>query len=213
MAVTRERFAQGMTYDQFKAMTSNLNAFEKSDQAVQLSDADLAPFKKLSQPVSVLVIITETCPDVVMNLPILDRIARETGKLDLRIFLRDDHKDLMAQYMNGAYESVPVFAFFDSAWNPVGVFIERPRAVTKLREQKAREIYASDPDFGSPDAAPADLSDEVRARLQTAIRQMRADTLGAYARETIRELGEVADEISRGVIQPAWRGNLAAVAA
>src|SRR5579885_1558714 len=101
MAVTRERFTQGMTYDQFKAMTSNRKAFEASDQNVQLGEADLAPFKKLPHALDVVVVITETCPDVVMNLPILDRVARETGKLSLRIFLRDDNKDLMAEYMNG----------------------------------------------------------------------------------------------------------------
>src|SRR5438093_7977536 len=110
MAVTRERFNQGMSYDQFKAITTNLKAFEASDANVELSQDDLAPFNRLSSPLDVLVIVTETCPDVVMNLPILDRIARETAKLNLRIFLRDDNKDLMAQYMNGRYQSVPVFA-------------------------------------------------------------------------------------------------------
>jgi hypothetical protein len=212
MAVTRERFDQGMTYDQFKAMTSNSKAFESSEANIQLSDADLAPFRKLPHNLDVLVVITETCPDVVMNLPILDRIARETGKLTPRIFLRDDHKDLMAEYMNGPYESVPVFAFFDPNWSPVGVFIERPKAVTELRQRKTEEIYASNPAFGSPDAPPSNLSDDVRGQLQQAIRQMRADTSKDYARETIRELGAMADAIARGV-GAGWRGNLAAVAA
>jgi len=211
MAVTRERFNQGMTYDQFKAMTSNLKAFEASEANLQLGETDLAPFRKLPQNLDVLVVITETCPDVVMNLPILDRIARETGKLNPRIFLRDDNKDLMAQYMNGPYESVPVFAFFDQNWSQLGVFIERPKAVTELRQRKTAEIYASNPAFGSSDAAPSDLPDDVRAQLQQAIRQMRADTMKDYAHETIRELGDMAEAMARGTA--GWRGNLAAVAA
>ena len=211
MAVTRERFNQGMTYDQFKAVTSNLKAFEASEGNIQLVDADLTPFRSLPHNLDVLVVITETCPDVVMNLPILDRIARESGKLNVRIFLRDDNKDLMAQYMNGPYESVPVFAFFDSSWNQLGVFIERPKAVTELRQRKTEEIYASNPAFGSPDAPPSELSDEVRAQLQQAIRQMRADTMKDYARETIRELGDMAQVMARG--GAGWRGNLAAVPA
>jgi len=215
MTVTRERFNQGMTYEQFKAKTTNLKAFEASDANVELSEADLAPFKRLTDPLDVLVVVTETCPDVVMNLPILERIARESGKLTVRIFLRDDNKDLMDQYMNGPYESVPVFAFFDRNWNQVGVFIERPRAVTQLRERKTREIYASNPAYGSPDAPPSDLSDEIRGQLQQAIRQMRTDTAVDYARETKRELGEMAAEMARGatISQSQWRGNLAAVPA
>ena len=51
-------------------------------------------------------------------------------------------------------------------------------SLTRLREQKTREIYASNPDFGSPDAPPTDLSDETRAQLQQAIRQMRAQKTG-----------------------------------
>jgi hypothetical protein len=211
MAVTRERFNEGMTYDQFKAITSNLKAFEASEAAIQLGETDLAPFKKLTKALDVLVVITETCPDVVMNLPILDRIARETGKLNPRIFLRDDHKDLMAEYMNGPYESVPVFAFFDESWNQLGVFIERPRAVTELRQRKTQEIYASNPKYGSPDAAPSDLPEDVRAALQQAIRQMRAETMKDYAHETVRELGDMAEAMASG--GAGWRGNLAAVAA
>jgi hypothetical protein len=211
MAVTRERLNQGMTYDQFKAITSNLKAFEASEANIQLADADLTPFRSLPHNLDVLVVITETCPDVVMNLPILDRIARESGKLNVRIFLRDDNKDLMAQYMNGPYESVPVFAFFDPSWNQLGVFIERPKAVTELRQRKTEEIYASNPAFGSPDAPPSELSDEVRAQLQQAIRQMRTDTGKDYARETVRELGDMAAAMARG--GAGWRGNLAAVAA
>src|SRR5581483_2386033 len=215
MAVTRERFNQGMTYEQFKAMTRNREAFERSEQALSLQDGDLAPFARLPRPLNVAVIITESCPDVVMNLPILDRIARESGQLRLRIFLRDDNKDLIAQYMNGPYESVPVFVFFDEDWNERGVWIERPRAVVEMRERRTREIYASDPEFGSPDAPPADLPDDLRGRLQAAIRDMRVETGPLYARETIRDLGQMMDEIGHdpAPIRPQWRGNLAAVPA
>src|SRR5947208_12131390 len=84
----------------------------------------------------VLVLVTETCPDVITNLPILVRIARETGNFEPRIFMRDDNKDLMAQFMNGPYESVPVFAFFDADLTLHGVFIERPPSVTVLPTEK-----------------------------------------------------------------------------
>ncbi len=216
MGVTRERFNQGLTYEQFKGvLKGNREQFEANDAKLELSDADLAPFRALPTTLDVVVVVTETCPDVIMNVPILNRIAQETGKLNPRIFLRDDNKDIMSQYMNGPYESVPVFAFFDPNWNQLGVWIERPRGVTDLRDAKTREIYASDPAFGSPDAPPSALPEEVRGRLQQLIKQMRTDTNVAYARETIRDLGEMMHEIGRGTAngQPQWRGNLAAVAA
>jgi hypothetical protein len=216
MAVTRERFNTGMTYDQFKAQLKGGPApFEAIERDVQLSEADLAPFRKLERPLDVVAIVIENCPDVVMNVPIIERIARETGKLKVRIFMRDDNRDLMDLYMNGPYESVPVFAFFDEHWTPVGVFIERPRAVTELRIQKTKEIHENNPEFGPYGGSPSELPEDVRSRLQQAIRAMRAATAPAYARESIRELGQIAEEMARGVGfgNPQWRGNLAAVPA
>ena len=215
MAVTRERFNLGMTYEQLKERLRNRDAFDATERMLAMSDADLAPFRDLPHTLDVLVIITETCPDVVMNVPILDRIAKETGKVNPRIFLRDDNKDLMAQYMNGPYESVPVFAFFDPSWTELGAFIERPPSVTKLRDDKTREIYELSPEFGPYGSPPSELPDEIRGRLSGAIRQMRADTQPAYARETIRELGDMIREIGYGSRPglPQRRGNLAAVPA
>jgi hypothetical protein len=205
-----------MTYEQFKGvLKGNREQFEANDAKLQLTDAELTPFRELRSALDVVVVVTETCPDVIMNLPILNGIAQATGKLNPRIFLRDDNKDLMAQYMNGPYESVPVFAFFDQDWNELGVWIERPRGVTELREAKTREIYASDPAFGSPDGAASELPEDVRGRLQQAIRQMRSDTMDAYARETVRDLGEMIREMTAAPANglPKRRGNLAAVAA
>src|SRR6187549_914102 len=120
MAVTRERFEQGMSFDQYQAqMTRNQEQFARNAQ-IELSEQELAPFNNLSQPLNVLVLAEDWCGDVVANLPILGAIAKKSGKLNLKIFVKDDHKDLIAQYMNGPYESVPVFAFFDQEMNQLG---------------------------------------------------------------------------------------------
>jgi hypothetical protein len=67
-----------------------------------------------------------------------------------------------------------VFAFFDEDWNDVGVVIERPVAVTERREADRREVYASDPAFGSPDAPASELPEDVRTRLMAGIQAKRA---------------------------------------
>ena len=193
MSIDRERFEQGLTYDAWKAqMTRNRERFEDNEQSAPVSDEDLAAFRALPRPLKVLVLAEDWCGDVVANLPILGRIAKSTGKLDLRVFLRDQNLDLMEQYLNeGKFRSIPVFAFFDDAFRPLGVFIERPRSVTELRERKRREIYARDAAFGSP-SDPADrLPEDVRQRLQEALLQMRAETKAFADREVVRELREL----------------------
>src|SRR5579883_1270242 len=140
MAVTRERFEQGMTYAAFKEqMTRNRDRFEASEQRFTPSASDVEAFSKLPRPLNVLVLAEDWCGDVIANLPILGRLAEASGKLNLRVFLRDQNLDLIDQYLNqGKYRSIPVFVFFDDNFQEVGRFIERPASVTALRAQKTR---------------------------------------------------------------------------
>ena len=91
-----------------------------------------------------MAVVEDWCGDVVANLPVVARLAQEVGPaLELRCFIKDENRDLIDLYLNrGRFESIPVFAFFDEDWREVGVFIERPVAVTERREDDLREIYA-----------------------------------------------------------------------
>jgi hypothetical protein len=148
-------------------MTRNRERVEENERRVEIPPADLAAFRDLPRPLHVLVLAEDWCGDVIANLPVLAQLAERSGKLDLRILLRDQNDDVMQQYLNqGKYKSIPVFVFLDENFREVGHWIERPASVTELRAKKRREIFASDPAFGSPDASVDQLPDDVRARLQ-----------------------------------------------
>src|SRR6476646_11970795 len=125
MSITRERFAEGLTYDAYKAqMTRSRDRFDANEQAVELRSDDIAYFADLDGPLHVLVLAEDWCGDVIANLPVLGRLAAESGKLDLRVFLRDQNLDIMDQYLNdGKHRSIPVFAFFDTAFRAIGHWI------------------------------------------------------------------------------------------
>lgn len=193
MAVTKERFAQGMTYDAYKAqMTKNREQLEENERTVQLRKEDLDAFRRAS-PLHVLVLTEDWCGDALANVPIVGRIAKETGSIDLRVFLRDQNDDLMAQYMNGKFKSIPVLAFFDDRFREVGRWIERPGAVTERRKAKRAEIFASDPRFGSPDGAVDQLPDDVRADLMQKLQEMRREMRSFADAEVVRELREIVE--------------------
>jgi hypothetical protein len=197
MAVTRERFEQGLTYDQYKAqMTRNRERFEANERRVELGAEDLESFKRLPRPLNVLVIAEDWCGDVIANFPIIGRIAQESGKLNLRAFLRDQNLDLMDQYLlRGEFRAIPVFVFFDDDFNEIGRFLERPDSVTKLREQKRLEIYAQHPEFGSPDTPVDQLSEEARTKLAAAIADMREEMVPFANAEVIRELRAIVESV------------------
>ena len=195
MTVTRERFEQGLTYEAHLAqVTRNRERHEANERALAIDPADLAAFRGLPRPVRVLVLTEDWCGDCVANVPILGRLARESGKLDVRIFYRDQNKDLMAPYRNeGKYESIPVFVFFDDHFREIGRFIERPKSVTELRARKRREIFAANSDFGSPDDPPDRLPEETRGRLQQAIAAMREEMKPFADREVVRALRAIVE--------------------
>lgn len=193
MAVTRERYEQGMTYDEYKVqMTRNREQFEENERAVQVRDDDLEAFRR-AKPLHVVVLTEDWCGDALANVPILGRIAKETGVLDIRVFLRDQNDDLMSQYMNGEFKSIPVFAFFDESFNEVGRWVERPAAVTERRKQKRSEIFASDPRFGSPDAPVDQLPEDVRGELMQRLQDMRREMRPFADAEVVRELRHIVE--------------------
>jgi len=194
-AIDGARFATGLTYDGYKAqMTRNLDRVEANEAKVQIDPEDLAAFRSINGPIHVLALAEDWCGDVIANLPVLGVLAREAGTLDLRIFLRDQNKDLMQRYLNqGKFESIPVFAFFDDQFNELGVFIERPASVTERRTEQRKKIHAEHPEFGAYGASPDDLAEDVRARLTAEITKRREDDVAWANREVVRALREIVE--------------------
>jgi thiol-disulfide isomerase/thioredoxin len=196
MGVTPERFAQGMTYDEYKAqMTRNRERFEENEQRVEIDPEDLEAFKRLPRPFNVLVLAEDWCGDVIDNLPVLGRLAKESGKLNLRIFLRDQNLDLMDQWLNqGKFRSIPTFVFFDDQFNQVGLFIERPASATERRQRFRAELAEKHPEFGPPDRSIGELPEEVRVRLMQEMMKAREQWRPLDNRDLIKELRAIVEQ-------------------
>src|SRR5579859_3625653 len=196
MAVTREQFEAGMTYDEYKAqMTRNKEQVEQNEQDVQLKPDDVQAVQNLPQPVNVLALAEDWCGDVVANLPILGKLAAESnGKLNVRVLLRDQEPgtQVMDEHLNkGQYKSIPTLVFLDGDFNEIGVWVERPDSVTKLREEKRLASYAQHPEWGDPSKPIAELPENIRTQVQQAAGALRAETKPFANSEVVRELREL----------------------
>src|SRR5262249_11143651 len=205
MAVTREQFDAGMTYDAYKAhMTRNREQFEQNEKDLQLSAEDAQAFSTLPQPLNVLALAEDWCGDVIANLPIVGPLAEASaGKLNLRVLLRDQQpgETVMNEHLNkGQYKSIPTVIFMDANYNEVVVWVERPDSVTRLREEKRQALYAQHPEWGDPNTPIAELAEDVRTQVQQATAAVRTETKPFANREVVRELREVAQSTAK---QPA----------
>jgi thioredoxin family protein len=201
MAVTREQFESGMTYDAYKAqMTRNREQVEQNEKDLDLKADDVQAFRDLPQALNVVALAEDWCGDVVANLPILGRVAAESnGKLNVRIHLRDQEpgSQIMDEHLkDGKYKSIPTFVFLDGGFNELGTWIERPDSVTKLREEKRLALYKQHPEWGDPSTPITELPEDIRTQVQAATAALRNETKPFANSEVVRELRELAQRVS-----------------
>jgi thiol-disulfide isomerase/thioredoxin len=150
--VTPQRFEQGFTYADYIAQIKvNKARFEEFYNNFQVKPEEADTLKKLSQrpdgPTRMLVLGEDWCGDVVRGLPVLARIAEATG-LEMRVFPRDEHHDIMNEFLkNGQWMSIPTAVFYTRDHQYICHWIERPEIAD--REMKAIEeaIRKDNPDI------------------------------------------------------------------
>lgn len=202
MSVTKERFAQGLSYEAYRAqMTRNQERFIANEQAVALDANDLAFFANLPEPINILALAEDWCGDVINNLPVLGRLAEVSGKINLRVFLRDQNLDIMDQYLKeGQFRSIPVFVLFDSNFRELGYWIERPVRITELQAEMRTQLFATDPVLQTiaPDTAMGQMPEEARDRIMQAYGAFRQEYRAFSDAEVVRELRAL---VERGTTQ------------
>ncbi len=202
MAISPERFAQGLTYDEYRAqMTRNQERFIENEETVTFNPEDLAFFADQPDPLNVVAIGEDWCGDVIANLPVLGKLAEESGKINLRVFLRDENLDLMDQYLKqGEFRSIPVFVVFDENFKELGYWIERPVKMTELMGEMRTKLFAEDPLLSTVDPATpiGQMPEDVRARMMEAFGTFRQEYRVFSDEEVVRELRAV---VEHGAIQ------------
>ena len=139
--VTNERFAQGMTFQQYlDQMGTNKDTFVKFLGEIKIKPEDKKALDSAGKKLKCMVITEDWCGDALYNVPVLFKLVEGNPNIETRVFLRDKNPDLMDQYLNkGSFRSIPVFAFFDESMNEVARLLERPAKLTEEIEAKMLE--------------------------------------------------------------------------
>jgi hypothetical protein len=192
--VTPERFNQGMTYEQYVgSIERNQKRFEENYAGTEVSASDAAKLKELMArprgPAKMLVLGEDWCPDVFRGMPVLKRIAEASG-IEMRVFPRDQHKDIMAEFLHGGeFESIPVAVFYTKDLDYILHWIERPvKANAQMKDLAPMYARLRKPDM---------TDEEKAAARQEYIDFQNGPIWGGWRQETIREIIEQLDEKTR----------------
>ena len=148
--VTPQRFSEGFNYpDYMDQIKVNKARFEGYYSDTQISDADTAAFRELVQkpngPAKMMVIGEDWCGDVIRGMPVLARIAEAAG-MEMSIFPRDQHHDIMNEFLkNGEWMSIPVAVFYTKDHNYICHWIERPAVAEREMGEIDQQIRAENP--------------------------------------------------------------------
>jgi hypothetical protein len=141
-AERRDRaFREALSWRDFlEAMQTNRPATEANFAAYALEPADRAITDRWPE-FEVLAVTMDWCGDSVANLPLFAKLERLTGRIRLRILLRDPaNRDLAALYPHADGDvHIPIYIFFDREGRELGHFIERsPELDVELEGMVAR---------------------------------------------------------------------------
>jgi len=190
MTLTAEQFATGMTMDAYQVqMSQNKEQFAANIAAAPVAPEDVARFTALPEPLDVLVITEDWCGDSLTHLPVLFRLAQQSGdRLHVRVFKRDEHKELAAQFpMPTGRVAIPIIVFFDHEMREVGRFLERPQVGHTEMAAFMDDFFARHPDLGAPGQPVSALTPEARQTLFVELGPWRKGRVDAWNRAAIAE--------------------------
>jgi hypothetical protein len=152
----RRYWEQGMSYDAYRALIVELHA---KDQTTGTNHApEMLEYSRLNEhrmdrvgkrftltenldkimeglksPLRWLVLTEAWCGDAAQNVPALHQVsAASGGKIEMRLLLRDEHPELMNQWLTNGGKSIPKLIQLDANFNVCGSWGPRPAEAQRM---------------------------------------------------------------------------------
>ncbi|GAB4158829.1 MAG: thioredoxin family protein [Winogradskyella sp.] len=111
----------------------NDRRMKRWDKTVKLSADAIDRISKYSQNVTWLVLTESWCGDAAHIMPVINKVAEQNDNIDYRIVLRDEHEDLMNQFLTNGGKAIPKLIMIDNETNEViNTFGPRPSLATEM---------------------------------------------------------------------------------
>ncbi|MEJ2679742.1 MAG: thioredoxin family protein [Gemmatimonadota bacterium] len=134
-------FDAGISFAQFVAgATENRDMWQAMATRTPLAPEAVEQVRAVSGRWRLLAIAEDWCGDAVNILPVVARLARESGRLDLRIVGRDAWPRLMDRHLTNGSRSIPVIILLDDVGTCRGWWGPRPSRLQAWFEREGRPL-------------------------------------------------------------------------
>ena len=121
------------TADYINYTKLNESRMHRLDKTLQVIDEVKEYLENLQRPYIWLVLAETWCGDAAQVVPVINKMAEVSDKIDLRILLRDENEALMNLFLTNGTKSIPKLIMLDKETNEViADFGPRPKVAKQL---------------------------------------------------------------------------------
>ena len=123
----------------------NETRMNRLDKTMKITDENSLKLKSLKSEYIWVVISEGWCGDAAQLLPIINKMAIDSGKIELKIVLRDENEELMKLFLTNKKKSIPIVIVVEKATGSVlGKWGPRPIGATNLITDYKKEFGVID---------------------------------------------------------------------
>ncbi|GAA4273457.1 thioredoxin family protein [Aquimarina gracilis] len=139
-------------HEQSEALTNysmlNDRRMKRLDKTLKIDEKVKEAFSNVNTKVTWLVLSEGWCGDAAQSLPVINKLAELNEGINLRIVSRDDHDELMNNFLTNGGKAIPKLIAYDTeskkvlnSWGP------RPSVATKAVNTYKAKYGKLDPEF------------------------------------------------------------------
>lgn len=110
----------------------NDKRMDRLDKTLKISEETQTSLNQLNDGFTFLVIAEGWCGDAAQILPVLNKIADASSKIDLKVVCRDENEPLMEAFLTNGSKSIPKIIIVDKNQNAINSWGPRPSIATKM---------------------------------------------------------------------------------
>jgi hypothetical protein len=175
-------------------MTQRREQFDRRITATELSNAEREAFS--GRPLRILTLTEDFCGDSAQFIPPVIRLAQELDNVEIRLLLRDQHRELASGYVRkDGYQAIPVLILLTEDGEELGNLVERPARVNEALAAETRRFATENPHLKGVNRTYDKMAPETRTAVRDNSERFRDVNQAEWTRWLLEDLAAI-------VVQP-----------
>ena len=135
------------TEDRANFTALNFRRIQRLNKTISLNPEQEEHFKHIENRQTWLVFLESWCADGAQTIPVLNKIAKVSENINLRIVLRDENPELMNQFLTEGTRSIPKLIILDQEFDVMTSWGPRTVTATQMVNDYKVEFGSIDSNF------------------------------------------------------------------